>query len=111
LTLLTGGKNNQNTDMLKQISSGIVGLKFSRGHEEEADAQSVVYLCATGYNAAGAAGFFRKIQGKGATPPAFLSTHPDPKNRIQDIENKAKAMGCSGSATNMDAYARIKSLL
>jgi predicted Zn-dependent protease len=97
--------------MVKQITEGLVGLKFSRNHETEADESSVIYLCSTGYNAAGAAGFFKKIQGKGGTPPAFLSTHPDPKNRVQEIEKKANAMGCKGNATNNEEYARMKSLL
>jgi predicted Zn-dependent protease len=111
LTLLTGGKNTQTVNMAKQIAEGMVGLKFSRNHETEADECSVNYLCATGYNAAGAAGFFKKIQGKGGTPPEFLSTHPDPKNRVQDIEARAKTMGCAGKATNVDEYNRIKNLL
>jgi predicted Zn-dependent protease len=111
LGLITGNSNNQTVQAVKQITEGLVGLKFSRNHEAEADENSVIYLCSTGYNAAGAAGFFRKIQGKGGTPPAFLSTHPDPKNRVQDIENRAKAMGCQGKSTNSQEYARIKGLI
>lgn len=111
LSLLTGGSNNQNVQLVKQITEGLVGLKFSRNHETEADEHSVKYLCGTSYNAAGAAGFFKKIQGKGGTPPAFLSTHPDPKNRVQDIQNNAKKMGCTGTATNTSEYAKIKALL
>jgi beta-barrel assembly-enhancing protease len=111
ITLLTGGSNTQTMQMVKQITEGIVGLRFSRGHETEADEYSVNYLCGTGYNAAGSAGFFRKIQGKGGTPPEFLSTHPDPKNRVQDIEKRAKKLGCSGQQTNSSEYAKIKALL
>jgi beta-barrel assembly-enhancing protease len=111
VTMLTGGNNTQTMQMIKQITEGIVGLKFSRGHETEADEYSVTYLCGTGYNAAGAAGFFKKIQGKGGTPPEFLSTHPDPKNRVQDIEARAKTMQCVGSQTNTQDYARMKGLL
>ena len=111
VTLLTGNNNTQTVQMIKQITEGIVGLKFSRGHETEADEYSVNYLCGTGYNAAGAAGFFKKIQGKGGTPPEFLSTHPDPKNRVQDIESRAKKMQCTGNQTNMQDYTRIKGLL
>jgi beta-barrel assembly-enhancing protease len=111
LTLLTGGSNTQTVQVVKQITEGVVGLKFSRGHESEADEYSVTYLCSTGYNAAGAAGFFKKIQGKGGTPPEFLSTHPDPKNRVQDIEARAVSMGCSGNDTNISEYTKIKNLL
>ncbi|MFZ4543157.1 MAG: M48 family metallopeptidase [Saprospiraceae bacterium] len=111
LSLLTGNSNSQTVQLTKQITASIVGLKFSRNHETEADEQSVIYLCPTSYNAAGSAGFFKKIQGKSGTPPEFLSTHPDPKNRVKDIESRAKAMGCTGSSTNTAEYNKIKNLL
>lgn len=111
LTILTGGKNSQTVQVAKQITEGIAGLKFSRNHEAEADEHSVMYLCPTGYNAAGAAGFFKKIQTQGGKTPEFLSTHPDPKNRVKDIEALAKKMGCNKPDTSVTEYARIKGLL
>ncbi len=98
--------------LLEQIALGLVNLKFSRGHETESDNGSVEYLCATGYNAAGAAGFFKKIESQGGSrPPEFLSTHPNPNNRVENIEKKARDMGCRGRDTNRSEYSRIKKLL
>lgn len=97
-------------EAVRQVVGGIVGLRFSRAHETEADEYSVRYLCGTGYNAAGAAGFFKKIGGAGS-PPEFLSTHPNPNNRVAEIEARAKSMNCRGSSTNQTEYARIKSLI
>lgn len=97
--------------LLAQIALSLATLKFSRSHEAEADEYSVIYLCDTGLNAAGAAGFFEKIQGKGGNPPEFLSTHPDPGNRIKDIKAEAQKLGCKGSKTNKTEYDRIKKLL
>ncbi len=97
--------------LIEQIAQGLLSLKFSRGHETESDNYSVIYLCATNYNAAGAAGFFKKMEGQGGNPPAFLSTHPDPGNRIANIEAKAKELGCTGTNTNKAEYERIKRLL
>lgn len=94
-----------------QVFSAVIGLKFSRTHESEADDFSVKYLCGSGLNAAGAAGFFKKIASKGGQPPEFLSTHPNPKNRVQAIEAKAKAAGCQGKKTNQSEYSKMKSLL
>lgn len=111
LTLLTGNSTKQSVQLTKQITASIVGLKFSRNHESEADEHSVIYLCPGNYNAAGAAGFFKKMQDKSGAPPEFLSTHPDPKNRIKDIEERAKAMGCTGTTTNSEEYTRMKKLL
>ncbi len=82
---------------LKQVTGGLIGLKFSRGHETEADERSVLYLCPTDYDAAGGAGFFEKIQNMGgARPPEFLSTHPDPGNRIEDFKATKERLGCKG---------------
>ena len=93
-----------------QLASAVVGLKFSREHETEADNMSVNYLCGTEYNPAGAAGFFKKI-GNANTPPEFLSTHPNPSNRIENIEAQAAAKTCRGHATNQAQYQRIKAML
>lgn len=95
---------------IAQLAASVVGLKFSREHETEADNMSVNYLCGTEYNPAGAAGFFKKI-GNANTPPQFLSTHPSPTNRVQNIEALAATKTCRGSATNAAQYQRIKSLL
>ncbi|MFN7119371.1 MAG: M48 family metallopeptidase [Saprospiraceae bacterium] len=107
-SIVTG---NANPGLLEQIALSLISLKFGRGAENEADSHSVIYLCETNYNAAGAAGFFRKMEGKGGNPPEFLSTHPNPGNRIANIEKQAKEMGCKGSAKNTNEYNRIKNLL
>lgn len=96
--------------LLEQIAISVVALKFSRDHETEADENSVDYLCGTSYNAAGAAGFFKKMQGQ-SSPPAFLSTHPDPGNRVLNMEKRKTELGCKGSMTNQSAYQAIKAKL
>ncbi|MBP7822078.1 MAG: M48 family metalloprotease [Saprospiraceae bacterium] len=99
-------------DVVKQITQGIVGLQFSRSNEKEADEYSVSYLCGTQYKANGAAGFFKKIGAKGGSKvPEFLSTHPNPGNRVADIENRARKMQCKGDKSYATEYARIKSKL
>jgi predicted Zn-dependent protease len=98
--------------VLEQIALGLVSLKFGRTHEQEADDSSVRYLCPTNYNASGAAGFFIKLQDKGGSnPPQFLSTHPDPGNRVVAIKGRAQVLKCQGGSTNESEYSRIKHLL
>jgi beta-barrel assembly-enhancing protease len=92
------------------VATALVGLKFSRAHETDADNSSVRYLCDTDYNAAGSAGFFEKI-GNEATPPEWLSTHPNPANRVQNIYAASKQSGCKGSSKNAQQYQKIKQLL
>lgn len=97
-------------ETVKQVATAIVGLSFSRDNETEADSFSVKYLCPTPYNASGAAGFFKKIAGQ-ATPPEWMSTHPNPSNRIKNIESKAKALNCKGTQTYTSQYQTIKTLI
>lgn len=101
---------NKDPGMIEQIALSLVSLKFSRSHETEADEYSVIYLCPTQYNAKGAGGFFEKMAGEARTPQ-FLSTHPDPGNRVQNISKKAQELNCKGRATNSGDYNRIKKLL
>ncbi len=96
--------------LLEQIALSLASLKFSRAHETEADTYSVAYLCNTSYNADGAAGFFKKMEGQSSTPE-FLSTHPNPGNRVQNIENEAKSRNCGNGQAYASEYARIKALL
>lgn len=95
---------------LEQIALSLITLRFSRDHEVEADTWSVRYLCPTDYNAAGAAGFFEKLEGR-ASPPEFLSTHPDPGNRVENIKAQRQGFGCRGTERNIQEYTKIKSAL
>lgn len=95
-------------ESIKTITAGLIGLKFSRNHETEADERSVHYLCATDYNAAGGAGFFEKIQAAGGErTPEFLSTHPNPDNRIENYHNQKVTKGCTGTKTYTAEYQQM----
>lgn len=103
--------NNQN--QLSEIAKGLATLGFSRSHEKEADDRSVDYLCDTDYASNGAAAFFEKLiatQQAGNTP-AFLSTHPNPKNRVQNINKRATDLGCSTALKANAGYAAFKAAL
>lgn len=111
-TMLSVVTGKADPGLMEQIALSIINLKFSRGHETESDNNSVHYLCGTSYNAAGAAGFFEKIQQQGGgRPPAFMSTHPNPENRVENIHAKAAKSGCTGKSTNQAAYEKIKRLI
>lgn len=109
-TLLAVATGNGNSGAVQQVLTGLTSLKFSRNHETEADTYSVNYLCNTKYDAAGAAGFFKKIAGSKA-PPQFLSTHPSSAGRVKNIEEKAAAKTCKPSTTNITEHNRIKALI
>jgi predicted Zn-dependent protease len=99
----------QTTPQINQLGLGLINLKNSRGHETEADQRSVLYLCGTPYNADGAAGFFEKLDknNKGGKVPEFLSTHPNPENRIENFHNARVGMGCIGKNTFKEDYVKM----
>lgn len=105
--------NNQG--LVSQVASQLVTLEFSRDNEREADRFSVNYLCPTKYRAEGAADFFQKILDEGqASPPQFLSTHPNPDNRVQNIRSQANEQGCQTTITQdeeRNSYQAFKALL
>ena len=113
LGVLSGGED---PGLLAQISAGLVSLSFSRSHEKDADDSSVQYLCPTDFEADGAANFFQKIIDEGnPSPPQFLSTHPNPDNRVENIQTKAGEQDCTPQSPdpliNGITYAQFKALL
>lgn len=96
--------------LLKQVTEGLIGLKFSRQHETEADEGSVNFLCPTPYKADGGAGFFEKMMTAEQTtgrPPEFLSTHPNPENRIEHFHQLKIDKGCQGNSDFVTEYKRM----
>ena len=73
-----------------------VMLPFSRTHESEADEIGLYLMTMAGYNPNEAAPFWQRMSSSGGSrPPEFLSTHPDPAKRSQELKSlvpKARAM-------------------
>ena len=68
-------------------------LRYSRGAEEEADALGARIMADAGYNPLEMARFFEKLQGEGEPrAPQFLSSHPDPGNRVQNVQAEIRAL-------------------
>lgn len=112
LAVALGNDPSALAEIAAQIGGQLAGLKFSRDYETEADMSSVEYLAGTDYACNGAASFFVKLEESGATsPPEFLSTHPNPGNRVQDINSKAETVGCDTTPSDGVDYAQIKASL
>jgi predicted Zn-dependent protease len=96
LTVLINLVLGQNPSLLAQIAAdlaaGLTALAFSRSDEYEADEYAVRYAYPTAYDARGVAGFFEKMEGE-PQPPEFLSTHPNPGNRVEAINELWMEMG------------------
>ncbi|NJD57094.1 MAG: M48 family metallopeptidase [Nitrospirae bacterium] len=71
-------------------------LPYSRIQESEADRLGLIFMAMAGYDPREAVSFWKRMAAgkKGASPPAFLSTHPADGKRIADIEKLLpEAMG------------------
>lgn len=96
LSLALGEDPSQMEQLVASVAGTLGTLAFSRGAEAEADDYSVQYLSNTRYACNGAASFFQKLKDEGQCSGfAFASTHPDPCNRVEDINAKATELSCS----------------
>ena len=116
IEILTQVALGENTSDAVEISKALVGLKFSRGDETEADRRSVEYLCNTKYHHDGTANFFKKMQEAGmGQPPEFMSTHPSHENRIEEIQTYAAEQtnfkAKLSEQENTQGYAAFKRML
>jgi len=92
---------SQQTQELFLLAYGVgtnlgVMLPYSRGHESEADKYGLYLMAIAGYNPEESVPFWERMKALGGRTPEFLSTHPSPDNRINDLrklipEAKAKA--------------------
>jgi predicted Zn-dependent protease len=66
----------------------LINLKFGRDDELEADALGVCFMNDTGYDPNELISVMKILEASqtGDRPPEFFSTHPDPGNRIQRIQ-------------------------
>jgi predicted Zn-dependent protease len=72
----------------------VLFLKFSRDNEREADSLGVEYSSKSGYDAREMAHFFTTLnnmhESKEGSLPDFLSTHPNPENRVGAVMASAE---------------------
>lgn len=93
-------------------------LKFGRDAESQSDKLGVEYSTAIGYDAKEMAGFFGTLDrlsgGSANRVPTFMSTHPDPldrENKVQQMANatqqELRAKGQNNFSVNRDSYLRM----
>jgi predicted Zn-dependent protease len=88
--LAFGGDTAQNIMGLGGTAAQFFSLKYSRGNERESDRLGVEYAIKAGYEASEGAAFFttlkRKRDQSGQSIPSWQSTHPDPGDREDNIQ-------------------------
>ena len=72
--------------------AGLLFLKYGRDAERQSDKLGVEYSTKTGYDAHAMANFFTtldRMSGSDQELPVFLSTHPDPGERRENVDDLA----------------------
>lgn len=94
---------------------GLLFLKFGRDDESQSDELGVDYSSEIGYDAVEMAGFFNTLkrmrEDSGSTTPTFMSTHPDPEDRYNKVQEMAleeqKANPNKQYRVNRDSYLKM----
>ncbi len=110
LSIVLGDNPGMIAEIAAGLAAGLTTLAFSRDHEYQADEYAVRYLYNTSYDARGIAGFFEKMEDAPGIPE-FMSTHPSPENRIEEIYAKWEELGGKTGNTYEENYQQFKNSL
>lgn len=109
-----GGGVGQVIGAGSQIGFGAGALKYSRGYEKQADILGAQIMARAGYDPRDLAQMFQKIERQGGGGgPEWLSSHPNPGNRYQYINQEAAMLRVNREAGGEDtrAFQQAKSRL
>ena len=82
-----GTGNQAYAELAAQAATLGIILPYSRTQEAEADHIGTLYMAQAGYDPREAIALWRNFERLGgARPPEFLSTHPAPGSRIEELE-------------------------
>jgi len=92
-----------------QVTQQIIGLRYSREDEREADLGGLTYMVRAGYDPSAMVEVMQTLQSlNDERPPEFFATHPSPLNRLTYIERRIKQRyaGVSGLRVGKEEYER-----
>jgi len=99
LSLILGENPSQLAELVANLFTGLAFLANSRANEDESDDYSIRYLKSTKYYPGGVKFFFEKMRDDGLVSSkssqilTFLSTHPDPVERIKSADSRLASQG------------------
>ncbi len=104
-----GSLSSQLLVQAANIGASLLALKFSRDQEREADAFGVEIVSRAGYDPEGFIGVFEKFKEiQKERPPAWLSTHPLPEERIRNVSREVKKLKRPGMKVDSERFRRVK---
>ncbi|MDM7921855.1 MAG: M48 family metallopeptidase [Pyrinomonadaceae bacterium] len=113
--LILGGAvlGGQTGAQLGMLGAQIWQTRYSREYETQADVLGSQIMARAGYDPRDLANMFQTIaQTSGSRGPEFLSSHPDPGNRYQNINREAQLLEVSSNPIKLTRdFERVKSKL
>jgi predicted Zn-dependent protease len=94
--IFTGGAISQARNQVNRATGGTLDIyqigimnPFGRKQESEADYLGLIFSSLSGYDIRESVKLWERMaeKNKGKEPPAFLSTHPSSKKRIENLNN------------------------
>ena len=95
------------------IYQGVAVLPYSREYETQADTLGAQIMANAGYDPRDLANMFKTIEREsgGSGGPEWLSTHPNPGNRYENINREAQLLRINNPIGNTAQFERIQSKL
>ena len=80
--------NSQYAGALAALVGQLINMRYGRSDELESDALGVRFMAQAGYDPNAMLHVMEILAGSssGGRPPEFFSTHPNPENRIESIQ-------------------------
>jgi len=95
-----------------QFGLGTAFLRFGREFERQADLLGSHIMAAAGYDPLAMASMFKTIEKQGGSGgPEWLSSHPNPGNRQEDISREAKLLEVVDPVRDTRAFTRAQARL
>ena len=110
LQLLLGNNPSELAQLTATLAGNLGLLAYSRNNEYIADQYAVRFLYPSEYDAASLGDFFVKIESQ-SRPPAFLSTHPSPEDRLEKIQQEFQSLGGVHGELFTERYGQFKNSL
>jgi Zn-dependent protease with chaperone function len=109
---IIGGVAGQAISLGSQFGFGTAFLKYGREYERQSDLLGAQIMARAGYDPRDMASMFQTIQAKGGGGgPEWMSSHPNPGNRYDAINQEASLLHVTNPVRNTQEFTQVKSRL
>ncbi len=98
-----GNDGGQTAAMIAQAAGQLANLRYGRQDESESDRYGLQFIVEAGYDPRGIVELMQILaRNSGGRQPEFLSSHPDPGNRLETLKGQIQKMFPQGIPKNLE---------